>query len=39
MPEELQIYFDVESYAKGIEMSGDITQFEYDGSSFIAHGF
>ena len=39
LSEELQCYFDVESYARNLVLNGDITEFRYEGTIYIAHGY
>lgn len=39
LPEEMHCYFDVESYARDLEVNGSITEFIYSGSTYIAHGY
>ena len=38
MPEQLRYYFDYEAFARDMVLNGDVTEFEYDGTTYTAQG-
>lgn len=36
LPEQLRYYFDVDAFARDVELNGDVTEFNYKGSAYTA---
>ena len=39
LPETFRCYFDYEAYARDLELNGEVIEFTYDNSTYIASGF